>query len=120
MCGLFLGTLALGVSNIGYFTQPKITVKTERTVEQIAKDSWTLGCADSTVRAARVAPDVIGDEERATEIARMYCSCYFQEVLDQGIGLEEISRDINSEDTKAGMALVKAKDTCYEKYQKEN
>lgn len=110
----------LSLANYSYLTQKSSTTKIEITDEQIAKEAWVYGCADSTVRAARVAPDVRIDEERAMSVARGYCECYFQEVLDKGIGLEEIVKDMNSEDTRAGKALLEAKDTCYVKYNGQN
>lgn len=115
-----LGIGLLAIANYSYLIQKSQTTKIEITDVEIAKQSWVYGCADKTVRAARVAPDVIGDETVATEIAQKYCSCYFQEVLDQGIGIEEIANDINNPQTKSGKALIKAKDVCYEKYNEKN
>jgi hypothetical protein len=106
----------LAIANYSYLTQKSSTAKIEITDEQIAKEAWVYGCTDSTVRAARIAPDVRIDEDRAMSVARGYCECYFQEVLDKGIGIEEMAKDMGSEDTRAGKALVEAKDTCYIRY----
>jgi len=111
-----LGIGLLDIVNYSYVIQKSPTTKIEITDEKIAKQSWTYGCADKTVRAARVAHDVIGDETVATEIAQMYCGCYFQEMLDHGVTIEIMLKDLDNPQSSASRILDDAKNTCYEKY----
>lgn len=106
----------LVIANYSYLIQKSPTTKIEITDEEIAKQSWTYGCANKTVRAARVAPDIIGDETVATEIAQMYCGCYFQEMLDHGVTIEEMLKNLDNPKSSASSILDDAKNTCYERY----